>query len=482
MRETGCGVTVSERNLDALPAGLVLDGYRIERELGSGGFGITYLATEIESGRKVAIKEYMPKAFARRGADDMSVRPVDSQARPHFEWGLERFRDEARSLIRLQHPNIVSTLRLFSSNGTAYIVMNYVDGESLSAVLARAGTLAPETIDAILPPLLDGLAAVHAAGYLHRDLKPANIYMRRADGQPILLDFGAAREALGRETHTLSAIVTPRYSPPEQYGSGAKQKETADVYALAATLYRCVAGEAPPEAPDRVTALVTGREDPILPAETAGRGKYPAALLRAIDGALSIREDDRPQTVAAFRALLRGAAPAPRRVPRAGAQPTMSSETLLAGAPAAEVPVLRAPPPRRRPVALIGGLALAAFFGAGAVYFAMHLAGPSTGSAESRPPAAAPAPPKTIQPAPAAARAPRKPGEEYSDCLGCPQMVVVPAGTFKMGSIGGEDRGFADELPQHDVVIAKPFAVGRYEQCGLQWRDLAMEQTGFLER
>lgn len=291
---------MSDRNLDALPPGVVIDGYRIERNLGAGGFGITYLAKEVESGRKVAIKEFM--YGARRGPDGLAVRFASAQERADFEWGLDRFRDEARTLIRIRHPNIVETLRLFSANETAYIVMDYVEAETLEALLKRRGTLPENDLRAIAGPLLDGLAAIHRERFLHRDLKPGNILIRRADGQPIIIDFGAAREALGRETLSLTAIISPGYSPPEQYGEESRQRESSDLYAVGATFYHCVCGERPPAAPDRQSALNRGEHDPLTPASQIAGGLYTPALLATIDAALALREDERPQTAADFRA------------------------------------------------------------------------------------------------------------------------------------------------------------------------------------
>jgi formylglycine-generating enzyme required for sulfatase activity/serine/threonine protein kinase len=487
-----------ERNLNALPPGTLLDGYRIERELGSGGFGITYLAVEVESGRKVAIKEYMPKAYAQRGPGDLSVRPVNTEARDYFEWGLERFRDEARALIRLHHPNIVLTLRLFSAHGTAYIVMNYVEGASLKDLLQGGRTLPEAETRALLEPLLDALGTVHEAGYLHRDLKPANIFIRSADGRPVVLDFGAAREALGRETKTLSAIVTPGYSPPEQYGRGVKQKESADIYALAATLYRCVTGEAPPEAPDRVSAMVMSQPDLLLPAAEAARGKYSPALLAAIDAGLCIRENERPPTVAAFRALLRGAAPRPpapaaeRAVPR-------TEETLLAGSARAKASPHDASgnaPSRQdranlRAARLMLAAAAAALVLSGVAVAYVVLAPSQRGATEVAAVDSADATRKANEEArrqaeeraQAEAEAKRRAeeaerprtGTVFRDCAECPEMVVLPAGAFTMGSDSSE--GFSREGPQRTIVFAKPLAMGKYEVTFTEF-DLCVHDRG----
>jgi serine/threonine protein kinase len=257
---------------------------------------------------------------------------VDTAAKEYFEWGLERFRDEARALIRIRNAAVVQALRFFTAHNTGYLVMDYVEGRSLSDVLVRSGTLGEKRIREITDELLNGLAAAHAAGYLHRDIKPSNIYLRAEDGQPVLLDFGAARQALGRETKTLSAIVTPGFSPPEQYGRGERQKESTDLYALGATLYFCAMGNAPPDATERIAALVAGEIDPLEPATRRGHGRYSQELLKAIDACLNIRDSERPQNVAAFRALLRGTNEvAHRPVKRTLTPEARSAQTLVAG-------------------------------------------------------------------------------------------------------------------------------------------------------
>jgi formylglycine-generating enzyme required for sulfatase activity len=381
--------------------------------------------------------------------------------------------------------------------------MNYVEGVSLKELLAGGRTLPEAEIRLLLDPLLDGLAVVHEAGYLHRDLKPANIYIRTADRRPVILDFGAAREALGRETQTLSSIVTPGYSPPEQYGRGVKQKESADIYALAATLYRCVTGETPPEAPDRVSAMVMGQDDPLLPAAEAGRGKYAPALLAAIDRALSIRENERPQSIAAFRALLRGAAPAPRPEPQPArpARTRAAEDTLVAGsAGGAEreaeparpraVPAPASAPGRARAPRWAFALGAVGFALAGAAIAYVALQPGERGTANTGAIADTADARKAEQDAARrqreeaeraeaerkrreAAREPR-PGVVFRDCPACPEMVRLAPGSFVMGS--PEGVGFARERPAHTVTLAKPFAMGKYEVTFAEFDDCVKDQ------
>jgi serine/threonine protein kinase len=297
---------MSHDQLNALPKGYELHGYRIESILGSGGFGITYRAREVSIDRVVAIKEYLPAGVAVRGHDRSSIHPVSASDQSTFEWGLDRFRHEAQTLVAFRHPNIVTVLRFFEANGTAYMVMGYEEGESLEQILERDGTIDEAAIRAFLDPLLDGLEEVHKIGFLHRDIKPGNIYLRN-DGTPVLLDFGAARQALGVRSHSLTAIVTAGYAPHEQYECDSAQGPWTDIYAMGAVLYRAISGEIPPEATMRLSAYARDRSDPMTPASEIGLGRYSLALLDSIDGALRIMEHDRPQTISEWRDWLAGA-------------------------------------------------------------------------------------------------------------------------------------------------------------------------------
>src|SRR5688572_2770197 len=186
-------------HLSALHPGARLQSYTIGGILGAGGFGITYKAVEDITGREVAVKEYLPTAFAVRDHDGSTVRPLSEGVARDFEWGLERFREEAKLLIGLRHPNIVPVLSYFEANGTGYLVMAYQDGTSLAEVLRKALTLSEAQVREFMVPLLDGVEEVHRSNFLHRDIKPENIFIRR-DGSPVLLDFGAARMALGEHS------------------------------------------------------------------------------------------------------------------------------------------------------------------------------------------------------------------------------------------------------------------------------------------
>ena len=279
-------------NLFALPPGFRLGEYRIEQYLGSGGFGITYSAIDEHLDHRVAIKEYLPKHLALRdGNGRVTVAAAEDDA--EFRWGLDRFLDEARLLACFDHPNIVRVKRFLEAHGTGYIVMEYVDGESLAEMLRRQTTLTEEEIREHVLPLTSGLGEVHAAGLLHRDIKPRNI-MVRANGVPVLIDFGSARQAVSEKSHSLTAVVTRGYAPWEQYFPRGKQVPATDIYSLGAVLYLCVTGTTPQEAPERA------QEDPLPSATKAATGTYSYSLLTAIDAALTFRAEERPRDIATF--------------------------------------------------------------------------------------------------------------------------------------------------------------------------------------
>ncbi len=319
-----------------LHVGYELEGYKITDVLGVGGFGVTYLAEEAALGRRVAIKEYVPIGIAERQRGS-AVRAAQDAARADFDWGLARFRQEGRTLVAFDHPNIVRVHRFFEANGTAYLVMQLVEGESLARVLARRHVLSEEEIRRFIAPLLDGLEDVHRAGFLHRDIKPGNILLR-LDGTPVLIDFGAARQALvQRATTGLTTVLSDGYAPHEQYDSRGHQGPWTDIYGVGAVLYRCVAGMKPIRAPDRIAARLRGVPDPLPPA--ARLNGYTPRLLAAVDAAMAVIESERPATIADWRAMLIEPARMPHRVPtreaNAPGPPAISvpsEQTLVAGA------------------------------------------------------------------------------------------------------------------------------------------------------
>ena len=286
-----------------LPVNTVLDdSYRILRVVGSGGFGITYEAEDIGLGTVVAIKEYYPLDFGDRDDGTMSVRPKSDRHKQSFEWGRSNFLQEARTLARFEHPSIVRVTRVFAANSTAYMVMRFEVGLSYLDWLASVGRPpTQEELDAVTAPLLDALQVMHAADFLHRDIAPDNIIIR-ADGTPVVLDFGAAGRANAGLSHSLNGIVKAGYSPHEQYASDTNlQGPWSDIYALGATLYLAVTGRTPEEATLRAI------DDRMPSAVVSAKGRYRGDFLAAIDACLTVRYADRPQSVAQLRQLLLGA-------------------------------------------------------------------------------------------------------------------------------------------------------------------------------
>jgi serine/threonine protein kinase len=280
---------------NALAAGARVESYEIAGILGVGGFGITYKGYDHQLHCDVAIKEYLPHGLALRTKDGSTVIARSDDDKKYYQYGLERFLDEARILAKFKERSIVRVSRFLEANGTGYLVMDYEDGESLAERIKQHGTLSEKDVRALLVPVLSGLRAVHAKGIMHRDIKPSNIFLRK-DGSPVLLDFGAARQALGEQTRTLTGIVTPGYGPFEQYGAMGRQGPWTDLYALGATLYHCIAGQAPPESPDRIAALQDESRDPLKPAHEVGAGRYSRELLDIIDWMLAPAAKDRPQS------------------------------------------------------------------------------------------------------------------------------------------------------------------------------------------
>ena len=279
----------------ALPDGYALNEYRFERVLGGGGFGVTYLAHDTNLDCRVAIKEYLPRGVAVR-TPELSVRPRSADAATTFDQGLQRFLLESRALASFHHAGIVRVLRYFRANDTAYMVMEYETGQPLQQWAVGRLPLDRASLLRIVRPLLDGLEVVHRAGFLHRDVKPGNIYMR-ADGSPVLLDFGSARRIEHDAVdHALTAVVSPGFAPAEQYHRHGKQGPWTDLYALAGVMYWMVTGRMPLE------ALARLREDGMPAAARIGNvTMFGIGLLNAIDWALKPDESARPQDVTAFR-------------------------------------------------------------------------------------------------------------------------------------------------------------------------------------
>ncbi|MDP1841485.1 MAG: protein kinase [Reyranella sp.] len=366
------GTTASDPEVDfiALPAGEMIGRYEILAVLGQGGFGTTYLARDIQLGREVAIKEYLPISLAIR-QDGNTVLPRSTKVAEDFTWGRDRFVAEGRTLATLHRaPGIVRVFDFLEINGTAYIVMEMLHGETLEARLKKQGALDPAAIDLVVSTLLDGLEEVHNAGFLHRDIKPANILLD-GKGSPTLIDFGASRAAMVGRTVAMTAIFTPGYAAAEQFTS-AKQGPWTDIYGLSATLYHAILGAAPPSAFDR---MLDDSYEPI--AQRAGPG-FSAGLLAGIDAGLAIRASDRPQSIAGWRPILSWTAAsgddATVRLDRTRAEPAATTLTPRpATGPVATSPRVESPPPAtaKSRVPVYAGIAAAVLALAGGGYFAL---------------------------------------------------------------------------------------------------------------
>ena len=276
---------------DALAPGVRLEEFEIGEQAGSGGFGVTYEALDVALGRRVAVKEYLPVVWGSRRADG-GVGPRSSAHAKDYGWGLSRFLEEARALARFDHPNVVRVYRVFEALGTAYLVTEYVEGPdgrawSLADELESSGPLPESRVRGLVEALSSGLSVVHGAGLTHRDIKPSNV-MLRSDGSPVLIDFGAARQALGRHSRSVTSVLTPGYAPIEQYGAKGRQGPWTDVYALGAVAYEALSGRVPDEAPDR-----TG-EDPLPPLSAVAAVPVSVAFASAVDSALSFSGEGPP--------------------------------------------------------------------------------------------------------------------------------------------------------------------------------------------
>lgn len=292
---------------NALPADTRLEEYVIQSVLGVGGFGITYLARDTRLGVLVAIKEYFPQAYAARDRS-LTIRPNtggDSGDAGNYRWGLQEFLKEARALAQFKHTNIVRVLRFLEAHGTAYMAMEYEEGEGLSDVLRRhEGYLAEPLLLNLFLPVLNGLQAVHDAGLLHLDIKPDNIYIRRS-GVPMLIDFGSARQR-SAANRSQKVALTPGYAALEQYPGHGEVGPWSDVYSMGATLYRCITGKEPLDALERERGERKLHIDPLIPAVRFERPLYAAHIRACVDAALQRKIEDRPATAFALQNGLMG--------------------------------------------------------------------------------------------------------------------------------------------------------------------------------
>jgi formylglycine-generating enzyme required for sulfatase activity len=502
----------------SLPPGTQLHEYRIERVLGHGGFGITYLARDTHLDKKVAIKEYLPNDLAAR-ASDQTVTVRSPESTDAFKWGLDSFIKEARVLGKFSHPSLIQVHRYFEANRTAYFVMEYAEGVTLTSMLKHEGNLPEERLRKILSPILNGLEEVHRAGVLHRDIKPDNIILREG-AVPVLIDFGAARQTLSSMTRSVMGVLTAGYAPIEQYASTGNQGPWTDLYAIGAVAYRAVSGKKPIDAVNRI------RDDPMVPATTLGQGRYEPHFLAAIDWALSVNPEDRPRSVAEFKSALDGVTEPPDlTAPPGKADPTPVARTPVRQVitPEDQTVVTRVAPAAaqdararwQRAAAIGAAMLVVAIIGvlivtrprppelvtkppeAAAVKPEPPAAAQPEAKSETKPeakPATRPAPsppaskeapagaapvPKPAAPKPAPAQkapattlvpvASMPPLSSFQDCPKCPPMVALAAGTYQMGATP-KDMANKWEEPAHAVTLSRPFAIGRNEVTVAEWQ------------
>ncbi|MFC5509554.1 serine/threonine-protein kinase [Massilia jejuensis] len=318
---------MAAQNNAPLPEGLEIAGYRIVKKIASGGFSIVYLAYDAE-GSAVAIKEYLPSALALRQPGELAP-SIARPNQPLFRIGLKCFFEEGRALARINHPNVVRIVNFFRAHDTVYMVMAYESGQSLQEHIARSngrntgkggprgGGLGEGFIRKTFDGICRGLRETHANKLLHLDLKPANIYLR-SDGSPILLDFGAARQAVGLDAPLLAPMYTPGFAPPDLYAKGAPLGPWSDIYGLGAAMFACMTG-APPQAAD------ARKLDDRLGAQfDALAGHYSPELLDMVRACLALDPMARPQSVFAVHKVLQAAPARP-----------LAAEPVAASAPPA---------------------------------------------------------------------------------------------------------------------------------------------------
>lgn len=346
-----CGYNAEEaHDPRCLPPGTILNGqYLVGKVLGQGGFGITYIALDLNLETKVAIKEYMPDGLVTRTQGENTIAAYSSSKLEHFEYGMGKFLDEAKMMAKFNDvKSIVSVKNFFKENGTAYFVMDFIEGTNLAQYLQGKGGKIPlyEALS-LMTEVIDALAVVHRNGMLHRDISPDNIYLTK-DGIIKLLDFGAARYAVGEQSKSLSIILKPGYAPEEQYRSKGVQGAWTDIYATAATLYRMITGQLPPESMDRLN------KDELIPPSKLGVA-IASNVENAILKALAVRAENRFQTMEDFRKMLIDgmAAAVPEKAGAANVK--NSRETVAVPKQSAPVPNVQMPPapqPVQEPVSI----------------------------------------------------------------------------------------------------------------------------------
>lgn len=366
-----------------LATGTRLDVYEIAGVLEQGRYSNTYLARD-EAGGEVTINEFLPHEFAVREAGTVRARELEDRTPLRF-W-LRSFLDKAVLLQKLNHPGLIRVLRQFEANGTGYYVTERVAGETLATIVEREGVLSEAQLRRLLTPVLAGLEQAHAVGLLHRDIRPENLLVR-PDDSAVLSDFGVLRAPIRFKARTVFSAGMPPYAAPEEFYMAGPHGPWTDLYALGATAYRVVTGQAPPDARSRASGPA------LAPVAMNARVRCSEALAAAIDEALHLPAEQRPQSIAAWRAALQGAG-------------VEEPESALEGISAMGLPAGQRP--RSRLPLVIGAVVIAAAAGA---YFLLGSHGGSDAqqavvqSAPARTAATPAAPAAAAVPAPAAADA-----------------------------------------------------------------------------
>ncbi|MDB5919722.1 MAG: hypothetical protein JWR40_3956, partial [Massilia sp.] len=287
-------------NPNALMPGTRLGEFEIVHVIGQGGFGIVYFAKDHSLGRDVALKEYMPVAFAGRQGNTQ-VTMLSEHYAETFQIGLHSFVNEAQLLAKFDHPGLVKVYRFWEANGTGYMAMPFYNAPTLKQLLKleKERLSSEDWIKNLLRHVLDALQVLHEKQCYHRDIAPDNILMLAGE-QPLLLDFGAARRVIADMTQALTVILKPGYAPIEQYGDvpNMTQGPWTDLYALASVVYFIITDKVPVPALSRLMC------DTMVPLAVSEEGRFSPEFLRAIDAALGVRPEQRPQNVGELRALL----------------------------------------------------------------------------------------------------------------------------------------------------------------------------------
>ena len=308
-----CGYVLrptAESPLHMMHGTMLLDRYLVGKVIGYGGFGVTYIGWDSILQQRVAIKEYLPSEFATRSMGQADVTVFGGNKAQQFADGMAKFIDEAKRLAQFQSEDgIVRVYDSFETNNTAYIIMEYLDGETLTTFLNREGKVPIEKAVEMVTPVIRSLESVHKAGIIHRDIAPDNIMIAK-DGKVKLIDFGAARYATTSHSRSLTVIIKPGYSPEEQYRSRGDQGPHTDVYALGAVLYRMVTGETPPDALERRAFFENKKKDILVPPSKSC--KIPKNIENAILNAMNVRIEDRTSSAGAFLQQLTSEAPVQR--------------------------------------------------------------------------------------------------------------------------------------------------------------------------